>query len=338
MSLLNSISPLIRACQMGGLITISANKIGNLYKWEKNGSLTIFMIIWMIFHISSFSLFVLTSDVILKEIDTNIGLVLLSFMMIVRYMSALAQLIELYLKRDQQKQLFDLFQHLDASMMSRLNKHLNYGGIKRYCLYLNVAWISAMLVPFILIWILNKTLKLHAEFHYISFYIPPSLFNKLGMACFTLLVKLIGENLKVLTDYLKLATKSNGYYIRESYEDTGFTIWNRSQAAKNPLEVSMIIFLQQSYSSIWEISAITNNLFRWSLAIIILTDFFEITFHFYYFCFFLFFETSTLTFFFWIPFILGYIFFISNICNRTAVMVSLIVYFIQFSIKSYFQD
>lgn len=272
MSVFESIKNFIRLCQLFGLVPISASKDGQT--WKLNRLLEYLLLIHVIFLVLILSANLILADSLNDFDGTLIQVILFYTFSVLCYVHALVLLFETYWKRKHQRRLLNIFSFLDRTFVQHLNVEINYCHLKR--LENRMLFYSSLQSIVLFTYMLHSyyNQNLIKTFHSMLLYLPGYFVGKLSYLYLTFSIKLVGTSIDVLNQYLKQTTKSNGYYVRESYIN--------SKTIQSNLNVSMLHVINRMYSSIWESSILMNHLMSWSLPIGMFYEFYLLIYYSYY--------------------------------------------------------
>lgn len=322
MTLFKSIKPLIQICQLGGLVPLSFSTI--TLKWESNRLLVNLMKIHFILNISILTICTIFDDYLNEFNDTKLRVILYHVFNFLCYSHVFAILLETFFKRDDQKRLLNMLQTMEMAYQKHLNVQLNYERIKRstnrfvfYCSFQFIIFTGFTITTFVIG-------KQFTTLYGILFYLPGYVFCKMNYIYMMSMIRLIGENMEVLNNYLKSMTKGNGYYLRDTYSNGG---WINPMTNTNKLNGATLIFISRMYNMIWESTNLVNRLNHWSMPIGIFNEFYVLLYFAYYFLVYtLVLGESRMSpyirLIFWLLNVIGTFSFISSTCCRTTEIVS----------------
>lgn len=253
------------------------------FKWGASFLLGIWSIIIVILIALLILCALIFNDILIYHKISKMRAVLLNMFMFLNHTHALFVLLELFVKREQQAKLLNLFGRLDFLLRQRLNMHVDCKKLELICLQIICVWlceIFALLTIDVLHFI--QTQDTHVIF-YVLFFVPSYILSRLSYAYFLILVVTIQENIEVLNKYLKSVTKRNGYYVCENLNrfQNGFGNRGRNYLGVNRISIDpqTVLFIKQTYSEIWEATEIIKNLTYLSLPVGLSNDVFSLVFN-----------------------------------------------------------
>lgn len=249
-------------------------------KWEINSALMVFSIIIITGNGTLLICEITFNDVFINYKNPRIYSMLLALLLFLSQIHAIVSLSELFLKRKEQVNLLNSFEHIDFLLKQNLNMSVDYAKLKINCHRIIVVWLCEIFGLLIADIIVAVQTKSKYSLRFILIIIPSYILCKLSYAYILILVLLIHENTDVLNKYLKSVTKRNGYYICETHLNRkDFT-----RIGNGHLSLESLMFLKNIYCKIWEASTLIQNLIFWAFPIGFLNDFFVLIFNSYGFC------------------------------------------------------
>lgn len=282
MSLIESIKPLIRICQLFGLAQFSIDK--STSKWQLSSKLKCWSIVFIIFNgiilLSAFifnDLFTDYRNYNSSKIRTFLNVLLMSF----SHMNALLVLLEAFIKRDQCMEFLETIEYLEIFYKQHLDTQVNYKRLKTSCRRFIILWLSSVVAFIISNTIAYVQTKSTFFIRYLFVIFLSFGLCKLGYIYLQFLILLIVENLNVLKIYVESVTKKNGYYLRENYpKTTKFAKQKKNHFVSNEYELDPKILrhLRITYAKIWTASLQVQNLMYYSLPFGFSNGLFALTF------------------------------------------------------------
>lgn len=249
-------------------------------KWEPNKHLATLSVVIFIYNVLAFILTLIFNQTFVNYNNPPIRVALTALVLSWNHLHAISALVEFFLKRNQQIRLLNLFETLDNLIEQNLNAHADYAKLRKTCRRIIIVWMFEVLsflvaVCFFFIETGNERLIL-----FMLSFVPSYMICKLSYAYSISLVCLIEENINVLSKYLKSVTKPNGYYISEAFlHEPRSKKTNYPRTSQVNLQPSIIFFMKNVYSILWEVSAKVKSLFSWSLAIGLSNEMFVLIFN-----------------------------------------------------------
>lgn len=329
MSLFETIKPLIRICRLAGLTPFSM-------EWRTlNSSVflrrlsNIFVVCIVIFMF----VIILFNEVFISYKEYSpLQRVFLTLYMLLNHLHAVVALVEFYLKRQNQIDLFNRFEKFDFSLKQNLKMHIEYSKLKVTCWRFIFGWICgicAFAFPVILSAIQDKSEYLIYYTIYLLVFLPSSMVRKLSYVYSMMMVTLVHEYINLLNNYLKSVNKRNGYYICPTFSNQKNSLLKNehSDHRKDYIDAEMLVFIKRSYCNIWESAQKIQNLMYFSIPIGLSTDMFVLILYSYWAFLCLFLPGWDQIAYYLLPIMnitmnLGYVVFLANNCNRAAESVS----------------
>lgn len=285
MFLSDSIKPVIQICQFAGLFPISTSR--NKTKWQPNSFLKFLSIIYII--VAVLILLTITTFphlFLYYDKHSEVSLVLWFCLLLFNHLHAMFALIELFLKRNHQANLLNLFESIDNILKEHLNDHINYGKLKSKCFQIVFLWFWEMAGFVICDMISYIRTKNNNQLRYLSIFLPFYILGRLSYAYAILLVILTHECLDVMNTHLKSINKQNGYYICERFIDQKclkYAKWNSLMRSRIQLNTHTLHLMKLIYCEIWKTNYAIKYLNTWSLHFGIWNEFFVLLFSLYWF-------------------------------------------------------